>query len=94
MTINRSDTQANGARRKPEESVLIPPPTIYTREIDSNNHWRSLNLVNDRGRGWPPVAGHPHWSQKYGGLSWIANTGWSNLKFALQRLHENMRTAK
>jgi hypothetical protein len=20
------------------------------------------------------VGGHPHWSQKYGGLSWIANT--------------------
>jgi hypothetical protein len=29
------------------------------------------------------VGGHPHWSQKYGELSWIANTDWSNLKFAL-----------
>jgi hypothetical protein len=29
------------------------------------------------------VGGHPHWSQKYGGLSWIADTDWSNLKFAL-----------
>jgi hypothetical protein len=28
---------------------------------------------------------HPHWSKKYGGLSWswIANTDWSNLKYAL-----------
>jgi hypothetical protein len=39
------------------------------------------------------VGGHPHWSQKYGGLSWIANTDWSNLKFALYLLHDDSEIA-
>jgi hypothetical protein len=43
--------------------------------------------VHQTSRAWltndVSVGGHPHWSQKYGGLSWIANTDWSNLKFAL-----------
>jgi hypothetical protein len=29
------------------------------------------------------VGGHPHWSQKDSGLSWIADTDWSNLKFVV-----------
>jgi hypothetical protein len=43
--------------------------------------------VHQWARAWVTVSGsvggHPHWSQKYGGLSWIADTVWSNLKFAL-----------
>ena len=36
----------------------------------------------------------PHWSQQYGGLSWMANTDWPDLKFIVDWLITNSTDSK
>jgi hypothetical protein len=66
------------------------PPRLFTpgetKALAKSKVHQWAWLTND-----VSVGGHPHWSKKYGGLSWIADTDWSNLS-----LHYNdcMTTAK
>jgi hypothetical protein len=82
--------RANGAERrsgrKPGAGVLIPPGYLYPGK---GTRKRSLKFIKDRGR-----MVHCSWLviltdlKICSGLSWIVNTDWSNLKFALWRLHD------
>jgi hypothetical protein len=54
---------------------LAPSPRAYAWNGASR-----LKFINDRGRGWPTWVVILTDLKICGGLSWIANTDWSNLK--------------
>jgi hypothetical protein len=74
------------SRRREAPCEGTNPPWLFT---PGETKALAKSKVHQWSRCW--VGGHPHWSQKYGGLSWIADTDWSNLN-----LHYNdyMTTAK
>jgi hypothetical protein len=75
--IHVDNPQANGAERSPgrkgTNSARFFTPGEMKVLAKSKVHQWSRAWVTDGVGGQCWVGGHPHWSQKYGGLSWIAN---------------------